>query len=125
MTISSTSMPPEDRQTSQHSHRVSNFERETEMNALLISPVNGEVVKKAVFATGNIKAPGEDGLTGLFFQRFWSILENDIFDAVNSFFTGGPILQGINHTILTLIPKVKQVQSMADLRPIGLYNVFL
>lgn len=68
-------------------------------------------------------ALGEDDLTGFFFQKYWSVIFNDICNVVQSFFTRGGMLKGNNHTIISLIPKVKQVKSMRDLRPIGLCNV--
>lgn len=40
------------------------------------------------------------------------------------FFQSGKIPRGINHTLKTLIPKVKNVESIKDIYPIGLCNVF-
>lgn len=34
------------------------------------------------------------------------------------------MLKGVNHIVITLISKIKSVQTMKDLRPIGLCNVF-
>ncbi len=39
------------------------------------------------------------------------------------FFENGHLLQRINHTLINLIPKGKQIQRMRDLRPIGLCDV--
>lgn len=53
------------------------------------------------------KAQGEDGLTPLFFQKYWDILLVDICKAIVSFFKGGIMLKNFNHTIISLILKVK------------------
>lgn len=42
---------------------------------------------------------------------------------VDDFFDSGFMLKNMNHTVISLIPKVKYVQSMKDLQPIGLCNV--
>ncbi|XP_021621451.1 uncharacterized protein LOC110621477 [Manihot esculenta] len=40
------------------------------------------------------------------------------------FFNNGRMLKNANHTVISLIPKVKSVKTMKDFRPIGLCNVF-
>lgn len=70
------------------------------------------------------ETPGEDGLTALFFQKYWGNIGQDVSNAIISFFKGGQMLKNVNHTIITLIRKVKQVESIKDLRPIGLCNAF-
>lgn len=79
-----------------------------DINADLIRLVGIDEIKRAVFSIHPSKAPGEDGLTAIFFQQYCEIIVPDF----------------INHTIISLIPKVKQVQYMRDLRLIGLCNVF-
>ena len=54
-----------------------------------------------------LKAPGSDGMPPLFFQTFWSDIGLDVSEAVLSCLNSGTILKSINHTFLTLIPKVK------------------
>ena len=41
----------------------------------------------------NNKAPGPDGFNVLFFKKTWNIIGDDIFAAVNEFFTTGNIMK--------------------------------
>jgi len=45
-----------------------------------------------------------------------------IFEAVDEFFKTGKLLKSINHTFLTLIPKVKMPTNLGDDRPIACCN---
>ena len=70
-----------------------------------------------------LRAPGSDGMPPLFFQTFWSDIGLDVSEAVLSCLNSGTILKSINHTFLTLIPKVKNPETVAQFRPISLCNV--
>ena len=70
-----------------------------------------------------LRAPGSDGMPPLFFQTFWSDIGLDVSEAVLSCLNSGTILKSINHTFLTLIPKVKNPEIVAQFRPISLCNV--
>ncbi|CAA0824447.1 Unknown protein, partial [Striga hermonthica] len=63
-----------------------------EMNDILIAPVEDDTIKKAIFSIHPDKSPGEDGMTGLFYQHFWPIIGPDICTAVKSFFDSGQML---------------------------------
>lgn len=45
-----------------------------EMNENLTRPVSPEEIKLAAFSIKGSSAPGEDGLTGAFYQKFWHIV---------------------------------------------------
>lgn len=77
-----------------------------EMNANLIKPVTKDEVKAAIFQLEATKAPGPDGLNGLFYQNQWSLINEDIFSMVQSFFRHGTFEPKINRTHITLIPKI-------------------
>jgi len=50
-----------------------------EMNQRLIATVTIEEVHQATFQLGATKAPGPDGLNGLFYQMHWDIIKTDLF----------------------------------------------
>nr|CAD1830576.1 unnamed protein product [Ananas comosus var. bracteatus] len=79
-------------------------------------------VRKAVFSSGPEKAPGPDGLPMLFYQRFWSLLNNDILSVFNSFHNGSAKLAEINASWLCLIPKKSDALLAKDFRPISLVH---
>ena len=95
-----------------------------QMNRRLQRPVTMEEVKRATFSIHPQSAPGDDGMTAKFFQSFWNILSGDVFRAVKSFFSGGRILKGFNHTQICLIPKISDAKDMTQVRPISLSSVF-
>ncbi|GKD49995.1 RNA-directed DNA polymerase, eukaryota [Tanacetum coccineum] len=82
--------------------------------------VSKDEVKRAVWDCGTDKAPGPDGFTFGFYRRFWKVIENDVFDAVNHFFTYGDILKGCNSSFIALIPKIPDANVVKDFRPISL-----
>ena len=65
-----------------------------------------EEIKNTIFSMNDSKAPGPDGFTSLFYKKAWSIVGNDVIEAVISFFNSGCILREINCTIIALVPKV-------------------
>jgi hypothetical protein len=69
------------------------------------------------------KAPVPNDMTTLFFQKFWNIVGHDVTIAVLDFLNKGKMLDSINFTHITLIPKVKSSKSMSQFRPISLCNV--
>nr|XP_009620919.1 uncharacterized protein LOC104112639 [Nicotiana tomentosiformis] len=81
-----------------------------------------EEAKNAVTALSGDSASGPDGFTRLFFQHCWDIVGEDIYNMIQQFYTGSPLPKSITHTNLVLIPKVQQVQTFSDLRPISLSN---
>nr|GFC62486.1 RNA-directed DNA polymerase, eukaryota, reverse transcriptase zinc-binding domain protein [Tanacetum cinerariifolium] len=76
-----------------------------------------EELKLAVWDCGTDKSPGPDGFTFGFYHHFWSLIEQDVFDAVNHFFIHGDIPKGGNPSLITLIPKVPAANLVKDFRP--------
>ena len=82
-----------------------------------------EEVRFALFQIYPSKAPGPDGMTAFFFQKFWQIVGADVTNAVLSCLNFGIILRNINNTHIALIPKTKDPELITQYRPISLCNV--
>ncbi|CAN1272874.1 Transposon TX1 uncharacterized 149 kDa protein [Linum perenne] len=94
------------------------------MNDSLLAEITDDEIRSTVFSIDPTQAPGPDGFTGLFFQRYWDIVAGDVITAVKDFFRRGNMLRSLNHTWLALIPKTSTVEDMTQVRPIGLCSVF-
>ena len=58
-----------------------------------------------------------------FFQHYWNFIKIDLFNCVLEFFKNGKILEEINNTFITLIPKVSTPTQMHQFRPISLCSI--
>ncbi|GJY01596.1 hypothetical protein Tco_0359748 [Tanacetum coccineum] len=77
------------------------FEQQTDLEI----NITQDEIKKAVWDCGVDKSPGPDGFSFDFFRRYWSLLENDVVEAVLYFFTYGKFSKGGNSSFIALIPK--------------------
>ena len=91
-----------------------------EKNADLIKPVTDEEIYTAVFQMDPHKAPGSYGFGASFYQDHWVALKDLLCVAVKDFFRSGKLLKAVNHTLITLIPKVSNPETAAHFRPISL-----
>lgn len=96
-----------------------------EQNENLLLPITIKEVKAVVFAMHPDKSPGLDGLNPVFFQTYWTIMRADVVRFCKNFFSNGAIPEGLNCSLVCLIPKVKNPQQMTELRPISLCNVLM
>ena len=80
-------------------------------------------VQKAINEMAPLKAPGPDGMPPLFYQHFWSTLGNDVSQFVLHFLNSATLLEHLNHTFISLIPKNKSLEHASNFRPISLCNV--
>lgn len=88
----------------------------------LTAPFSTEEIKAAFFDMNPHKAPGLDGFGAHFFQAYWPYIENDICLAIQSFFFHGKLHPALNHTIIALIPKKPNPETLNHYRPISLVN---
>ncbi len=92
------------------------------MLAPLLVPFSEDEVKKAVFSSPAKKAPSPDGLPMLFYQRFWSILKEDILGVFDCFHAGSADLTKLNSSWICPLPKKPEPMSARNLRPISLVH---
>ncbi|KAK4268200.1 hypothetical protein QN277_024886 [Acacia crassicarpa] len=93
-----------------------------DMNHKLMLPVSREEIKSAAFSLGSTKAPGPDGFSGKFYQSAWPEIADSVCSMICEFFAGNSVLEGINMTNITLIPKVHKPEHVSQFQPIGLCN---
>jgi ribonuclease HI len=94
-----------------------------EVNDSLTSEFTAREVELALKQMAPLKAPSPDGMPPLFFQKYWKVVGPEVTQGVLSCLNFGHILNAINHTFITLIPKIKTPEKITEFRPISLCNV--
>ena len=93
------------------------------MRDILSSDYSAGEIKAVLFQIGPTKASRLDGMNGLFYQKYWHIVGDDVTTTVLDFLNFSTIILEINYTYIVLIPKVKSPEKIPDFRPINLCNV--
>ena len=94
-----------------------------EMWVDLAKPYTVEEVEYAIKEMSLLKAPGLDSMPSLFYQTYWTDVGMGVSQVVFSNINNGSLLKYVNHTFITLIPKVKNPKRVTEFRPISLCNV--
>ncbi|KAL0406172.1 UNVERIFIED_CONTAM: hypothetical protein Slati_3931100, partial [Sesamum latifolium] len=89
----------------------------------LLQPYTTTEVKKALFQMAPLKSSGPDGMSPIFFQKFWHIVGQDVTTCVLSLLNSHIMPSSLNFTQIVLIPKCKNPESLTQFRPISLCNV--
>ena len=94
-----------------------------EMNESLCCEFEASEVATALQQIAPLKAPGPDGMLPLFYQHFWSTINHDVTSSILSWLNLGTILTPLNHTFITLVPKINSSEYAHQFCPISLCNV--
>ena len=94
-----------------------------DMNAQLSQEFMEWEVQAALKQIAPLKAPSLDGIPPLFYQNYWSLVGDDVTNTILSYLNKATICHPLNHTFLTLIPKIKNLVFVSDYHPISLCNV--
>ncbi|GJS26843.1 sodium/hydrogen exchanger 6 [Tanacetum coccineum] len=89
----------------------------------MVRDVLNDEVKSVIFSMGDERALGLDGFTAAFFKKAWDVVGGDITFAIRDFFSNGKLLKELNHTTISLIPKVSTPAHINYYRPISCCNV--
>ena len=73
----------------------------------------------------NSHAPGPDGFNGIFIKKCWDIINGDFTRLFQDFYSSNIDLRSINSSIIALIPKKDNLETVDDFRPISLLNYSL
>lgn len=93
-----------------------------DMNNMLLAEFTKIEVDIAFKQMAPLKAPSPNGMPPIFYQHYWEI-GDDMAKAVIFCLNLGVIPIELNHTYITLIPKVKSMEYMTKFRPIALCNI--
>uniref|UniRef100_A0A803Q138 CCHC-type domain-containing protein n=1 Tax=Cannabis sativa TaxID=3483 RepID=A0A803Q138_CANSA len=94
-----------------------------ETNEYLIAPFTKDDVLQAMRVIHPHKAPGNDGMPGLFYRKFWPIIGEEVTTVCLGILNEGKSVEDINDTLICLIPKLPKPTHMSEFRPISLCNV--
>lgn len=78
---------------------------------------------RAVKSMHPYKAPDPDGFQPFLFQRFWNVVGPSVHSIVVQAFETGTFDARLNDTLLVLIPKLDNPETVKQFRPISLCNV--
>lgn len=95
----------------------------SEAAAVLAGPVTAMEIHKALLSLPNDKVSGSNVFTKEFFVAAWRILGGGFIVAIQSFFLFGFLPTRVNATVLALIPKTENAQTMKNFRPIACSNL--
>lgn len=93
-----------------------------EDNVFLTNLPSMEKVRSTVFSMNASGAPGPDSFGGMFYQKFWEVIKEDVHRSVMQFFADSWLLPNLNSNLVVLIPKFKGADKIEDFRPIVLAN---
>jgi hypothetical protein len=91
-----------------------------EEQAMLERKFDRDEVLQVVNDLQGDKAPGPDGFTMAFFQKCWSVLEEDIMGFFEEVHTYCKFERSLNASFIALIPKKQNATNIRDFRPISL-----
>ncbi|CAA7030928.1 unnamed protein product [Microthlaspi erraticum] len=94
-----------------------------EMNQFLTKPPSNEEIHQAIKEMNPDKAPDPDGITSLFYQKYWEVTAKDVIAMVKHFFSMESLDTRLNMTNICLIPKTERPRDMTEFRPISLCTV--
>jgi hypothetical protein len=80
-------------------------------------------VQLAIEGMKTKSAPGPNGFSVSFFKRFWKTIKNAIMKIVQDFNRGTLDLSRLNYGVITLVPKIKEANTIKHYKPICLLNV--
>jgi hypothetical protein len=91
-------------------------------NNMLDAPFTEEEIKTAVFSSYSDGTLGLDGLSFMFYKKFWVLVKQDILELFLDQQKGELDLYKLNFSVLSIIPKEPDASNMKKFRPISLLN---
>ena len=91
----------------------------SEMNSSLTAEFRAAEVWNAFHQMHPTKSPGLDGMSPIFYQKYWDIVGVNVIDYVLNILNTGVLSWGMNETYICLFPKTKAPRKITEYRPIS------
>lgn len=91
--------------------------------SLLTAPFTNEDIRRVFCNMAKNKCPGPDGFTAEFYITTWSIIKEEVCNAVHYFFNTLHMPRIVNSAAIALVPKEANPSVMSQFRPISCCNV--
>ena len=95
------------------------------MNDSLLKEFQPDEVQFALHQMHPTKSPGPDNMPPIFFQKYWSIVGQDVINCVLNILNTGEMPLKLNDTYICLIPKTRNPQKITDFRPISFVQCYV
>jgi len=86
----------------------------------LVRPFTLKEIKDAVMDMKENSAPGPNGYGVIFFKKFWEMIEGNLMQMFADLYEDQLDLKRLNYGVITLIPKLKEANTIKQYRPICL-----
>lgn len=93
------------------------------MNAYLEEPFTLEDIVEASCQMCPTKAPGLDSLLAAFFQKHWQTVHRGLVETCLYILNEQGNFASLNHTFITLIPKMAKPRKIIEFKPIIFCNI--
>ena len=93
------------------------------MNDQLSSHLMAWEVQAAVKQMAPLKVPGPDCMPPIFYQKYWQLVGDKVTQSILHFLSSASFPSHLNHTLISLIPKVKNPKLVIEFLPRSLCNV--
>ena len=94
-----------------------------DMDESFIKEFTAEEIQTTLLQMHPTKASGPDGMSTIFYQKYWKIVGADVTNMVLNVLNSNMSIADINKTNIALVPKIKHPTRMKEFRPISLSNV--
>lgn len=92
-------------------------------NLFLLQQFTEDDVLKVIKDLPSNSTSGPDGFPTFFYKEFWGVIKKPFIELMKDFSKGVLDIKRLNYGVVTLIPKLKEVSSIRQFRPICLLNV--
>lgn len=86
-------------------------------------PITTKEVKDAVYSIKGEKSPSPDAFSTKFYKLHWELIQDELTSAFKYLYATTDIPKGLNHTFITLVPKINKPAHISDYRLIACCSV--